>query len=101
MPHGGQRFIRTDNTVLEAEAAQAWEIQPGNYISVVISIPDMRLSEKDKQRMLEPFYQDGGDVQSGLSLATAYGVIKKHNGIMTIADNPGGGTDFSIFLPTI
>jgi len=101
LPHGGQIFIRTDNTVLEAETAQAWEIQPGNYISVVIGIPDMSLSDKDKQRILEPFYQDGGDVQSGLSLATAYGIIKKHKGIMTVADNSGGGTNFSIFLPAI
>jgi len=101
MPHGGQLFIRTDNTVLEAEAAQAWEIKPGKYISVVIRIPDMSLSEKDKQRILEPFYQDGGDVQSALSLATAYGIIKKHNGIMTVADNPDGGTNFTIYLPGV
>ena len=61
----------------------------------------MSINEKDKQRMLEPFYQDGGDVQSGLSLATAYGIIKKHNGVMTVADNPKGGTSFRIYLPAI
>jgi len=101
MPEGGLLSIRTDNTTLEAEAADAWEIEPGNYISIVISLPDLSISEKDKQRMLEPFYQDGGDVQSGLSLATAYGIIKKHNGIMTVVDNPKGGTRFRIYLPAI
>ena len=101
MPQGGQLSIRTDNAVLETEAAEAWEIKPGNYILIVISLPDMSLSEKDKLRILEPFYQDGGDVLSGLSLATAYGIIKKHSGIMTVADNPDGGTDFSIYLPVV
>ena len=101
MPQGGQLSLRTENTVLGAETAKAWEIAPGNYICIVISLSDMSLSEKDKQRILEPFYQDGGDVQSGLSLATAYGIIKKHNGIMTVADNPDGGTNFSIYLPGV
>jgi len=101
MPDGGELSIQTDNTVLETEAAKAWEIEPGDYISIVISLPDMSLSEKDKQRIIEPFYQDGGDVQSGLSLATAYGIIKKHKGIMSVADNPDGGTDFSIYLPRV
>jgi signal transduction histidine kinase len=99
MPQGGQLSIRTDNAVLETEAAQAWEIKPGNYILIVISLPNMSLSEKDKLRILEPFYQDGGDVLSGLSLATAYGIIKKHSGILTVADNQDRGTDFSIYLP--
>ena len=68
VPQGGQLSIRTDNTVLGTKTAKAWEIDPGDYISIVISLPDMNLSEKDKQRILEPFYEDGGDVQSGLSL---------------------------------
>ena len=101
MPEGGELFIQTDNAVLKAETAEAWEIEPGDYISIVISLGNMSLSEKDQQRILEPFYEDGGDVQSGLSLATAYGIIKKHNGIMTVADNPKGGTIFSIYLPAI
>jgi signal transduction histidine kinase len=99
MPQGGRLSIRTDNTVLESGAAQAWEIEPGEYVSIVITLPGMSLNEKGKQRILEPFYQNGGDLQSGLSLATAYGIIKKHNGIMAVADNPGGGTDFTIYLP--
>lgn len=101
MPPGGEISIKTDNTVLETETARAWEIEPGDYISIVISLPDMNLSDLDKQRLTEPFYQDGGDVQSGLSLATAYGIVKKHNGIMAVADNADGGTNFSIYLPAI
>lgn len=99
IPDGGELFIQTDNTVLKPDVAEAWEIEPGDYISIVINLRNMSLSEKDKQRILEPFYEEGGDVQSGLSLATAYGIIKKHNGIMTVADNPDGGTNFSIYLP--
>ena len=101
MPRGGTLSIRTDNTVLETETARAWDAEAGDYISIVIRIPDMRLSEIDKQRILEPFYQDDGDVGSGLNLATAYGIVKKHGGILAVADNADGGTDFSIFLPGV
>jgi signal transduction histidine kinase len=101
MPPGGKLFLQTDNTVLETDAVKAWEIEPGDYISIVISLHDIRLSEKDKQRIIEPFYRDGGDVHSGLNLATAYGIIKKHGGMMSVADNPEGGTSFRIYLPAI
>ena len=101
MPQGGELFIQTDNTVLKAEKAAAWEIEPGDYISIVINLRNISLSEKDKQRILEPFYGDDGNVQSGLSLATTYGIIKKHNGLMTVADNPKGGTSFIIYLPAV
>lgn len=96
---GGTLFLKTDNTVLEKQSADAWGISPGEYISIVIELRNMVLSEKDKQRIFEPFYTSGGSGRTGLSLATAYGIIKKHDGIVTVADNPEGGTSFSIYLP--
>jgi len=101
MPDGGKLVLITDNTVLETGPAEAWGIKPGNYITIAITLRSMVLSEKDKQRIFEPFYADGGTGQSGLNLATAYGIIKKHDGIMAVADSPEGGTSFSIYLPVI
>jgi two-component system cell cycle sensor histidine kinase/response regulator CckA len=36
---------------------------------------------------------------SGLGLATAYSIIRNHNGLLTVDSKPGHGTTMSIYLP--
>lgn len=38
-----------------------------------------------------------GGVGLGLSLASS--IVKKHNGTLSLADNPGGGSRFTVTLP--
>jgi len=101
VPQGGELILQTDNTVLEPSFAEAWVLKPGKYIAITVTIPDMKLNERDRQRIFEPFYTDGGTEKSGLSLATVYSIIKKHNGVVTADDTPQGGTIFTIYLPGI
>jgi len=51
-------------------------------------------------RIFEPFYttKEAGR-GSGLGLATAYGVLRHHEGGITVESAPGTGTGFQVFLP--
>jgi signal transduction histidine kinase len=99
VPPNGELILQTDNTFLDSAFAAAWVIKPGNCIAITITIPGMRLSEPDRQRIFEPFYTEGDPDKAGLSLATVYSIVKKHNGIVTVDDTPQGGTIFTIYLP--
>jgi len=51
-------------------------------------------------RIFEPFYStklDGKGV--GLGLSMVYGIIREHNGIITVDSKPGTGTAFKVKLP--
>jgi two-component system, cell cycle sensor histidine kinase and response regulator CckA len=39
------------------------------------------------------------DHGTGLGLASAYGIIKNHGGMIDVASTPGQGSHFSIYLP--
>ncbi len=58
----------------------------------------MSIAEKHLSNIFDPYFttkQEG----SGLGLATAYSIIKKHDGHITVESQLGVGTTFHIYLP--
>lgn len=72
---------------------------PGAY--AVISVSDTgRGIDKDLDKIFEPFYSTKKVGEGmGLGLSIAYGIIKQHNGFITVGSEPGIGTTFTIYLP--
>ncbi len=60
------------------------------------------MDETTLAKVFEPFFTTKGESRgSGLGLATAYSVITRLNGKICIQSQPGQGSIFSIWLPTI
>jgi signal transduction histidine kinase len=67
---------------------------------ITFSDTGVGISDQDKQKIFDPFYttKDVGE-GTGLGLAVAYGIIKKHKGSISVQNNKEKGTTFIITLP--
>jgi len=100
MPTGGDLFIQTENVFLSEDYCKPFDVPGGNYVKVSVTDTGTGISSKVIERIFEPFFttKEVGK-GTGLGLASAYGIIKNHNGIIRVYSEDGNGTTFNIYLP--
>ncbi len=101
MPDGGKIIIKSENFVVdESDIRESRFEKPGNYIKIIVSDTGIGMDEDLVTRIFDPFFTTKKRSQgTGLGLATAYGIIKSHKGILRAQSKPGKGSSFMIFLP--
>jgi PAS domain S-box-containing protein len=100
MPGGGEIYLETEGVLLTDEQAFPYAIKPGKYIKIAVTDTGMGMDEKTKERIFDPFFttkEMGRGI--GLGLATVYGIIKGHRGMINVYSEPGHGATFTIHLP--
>jgi nitrogen-specific signal transduction histidine kinase/CheY-like chemotaxis protein len=100
MPDGGTLSLETRNMM--AADTIAWEapIRPGDYVYLGVTDTGVGIEKSLQEHLFEPFFttEETGK-GTGLGLASAYGIIKSHQGYVLVDSAPGEGTTFRIYLP--
>jgi len=102
MPQGGRLSVTSGKTSIKGGLESQYDLAlPGEY--AVISVSDTGVGiDADPEKIFEPFYSTKKVGEgTGLGLSIAYGIIKQHNGSITVSSEPGKGTTFTIYLPLI
>ena len=101
MPQGGMLTLSTARAAAGVWGAGAPEAASGReYLRLDVRDTGIGIPPEVLPRIFEPFYttKEAGR-GSGLGLATAYGVLRHHEGGITVESAPGAGTTFQVFLP--
>jgi PAS domain S-box-containing protein len=100
MPEGGHIYLETSNVALDETVAKPMDIAPGNYVRVSVADTGSGIDESIQQKVFEPFFTTKEIGRgTGLGLASAFGIIKNHDGAIDFHSKPGQGTTFYIYLP--
>ncbi len=100
MPGGGHISIETKNILLDDDEAMSLSLEPGKYVKISVTDTGTGMDERTKERIFEPFFTTKEMGRgTGLGLASAYGIIKSHGGVIDVQSMIGRGTTFIIYLP--
>ncbi len=100
MPGGGNLILKTANVPLDLSTVSPYGLPPGPYVKISVTDSGLGMDENTRRRIFEPFFTTKEMGRgTGLGLASAYGIIKNHNGIIDVESKIGEGTTFTVSLP--
>jgi two-component system cell cycle sensor histidine kinase/response regulator CckA len=100
MPGSGELYLETKIEQVTDDRCKIHQIAPGDYAKISVTDTGIGMDEATMQRIFDPFFTTKEKGRgTGLGLASAYGIIRNHHGMILVQSQTGAGTTFDIFLP--
>ena len=96
MPQGGTVQIRAEN--LELQANSGLPLASGAWVKISIHDQGCGIKPENLTRIFDPYFTTK-ETGSGLGLSTAYSIVRRHGGLITVESAEGKGANFQVFLP--
>ena len=101
MPNGGTFSIATERVQLDEEFIAAHGFgSSGMYAVLTVTDTGIGMEAETLRQIFDPFFttKEVGK-GTGLGMSVVYGIIKQHDGHITVFSEPGLGTTFKVYLP--
>ncbi len=78
------------------------ESKPGKYIKLTVSDTGCGIKPEHLELLFDPFFTTKAPGEgTGLGLSMVHGIIKSHDGFITVSSMLGKGTSFTVYIPMI
>jgi PAS domain S-box-containing protein len=100
MPGNGDLFLKTANVAHKDIQNELNAPATGKYVLLSVTDTGIGMDKRTMDRIFDPFFTTKEIGRgTGLGLASVYGIIKGHNGYISVQSQKGKGSTFMIYLP--
>ena len=96
MPDGGTLFVTADNTTLEK--GDSADLKPGRYLRIELRDQGPGIPSELAERIFDPYFTTKAS-GSGLGLASAYSIARRHGGTLELSRRVEPGACFVVWVP--
>ena len=99
----GVMQISLSNVELDHPAPEAaLDLKPGSYLKLSVSDTGHGIPSDALEKIFDPYFTTKKKGEgTGLGLAVVQGIVKSHNGAVTVESEVGKGATFHVYLPVI
>lgn len=100
---GGVLGIDLKHVAVDAtHACDQTDLMPGSYLRLVVSDTGVGMDRQTKARIFEPFFTTKAPGEgTGIGLSVTHGIVKSHGGKIVVRSEPGKGSTFEVYIPTV
>jgi PAS domain S-box-containing protein len=90
----------TDIAVEPGSPLTGSDVEPGEYVQIVVEDSGPGMSRDVMKRIFDPFFTTRPMAEGmGMGLTVVYGIVKSLHGAVVVESEPGAGSTFRVFLP--
>ncbi|GAV20812.1 two-component system, sporulation sensor kinase C [Mariprofundus micogutta] len=78
----------------------ATDLQAGDFVYIEVEDNGCGMDAQTQERIFDPFFTTK-ETGSGLGLAALLGIVRSHNGTLTLNSELGRGSCFTVYLPAL
>ena len=72
-------------------------VRPGPYVCLSVADTGVGMAEDVRDRAFEPFFSTR-EKDRGTGLSTVLGIVRAHDGVIALENDPGWGCTFTVYL---